>query len=45
MIRKQGKKYVVKSHDGSKVLGTYGSKSAAVKRLRQIEYFKHKGKK
>lgn len=42
MIVKQGSKYVVKSKDGSKKLGTYSSKAAATKRLQQIEYFKHK---
>jgi hypothetical protein len=41
-VRKMGKKWCVLSHKGKK-LGCYGSKSAANKRLRQIEYFKHKG--
>lgn len=45
MIVKQGTKYVIKSEDGSKVLGTYDSKEQAVKRLRQIEFFRNKGKK
>lgn len=40
-IRKQGGKYIIYSHDGSKRLGSYDSRSAAEKRLRQIEYFKH----
>lgn len=40
-IRKVGNKWVVFSHDGKK-LGEYGSKKEAVKRLRQIEYFKNK---
>lgn len=43
-IRKQGDKYVIYSKDGDKKLGTYTSRSAAEKRLRQIEYFKHAGK-
>lgn len=41
MIVKQGNKYVVKSEDGSKRLGTYSSHEAANRRLQQIEYFKH----
>ena len=39
MIVKQGNKYVVKSHSG-KNLGSYSSKDAAKKRLKQVEYFK-----
>ncbi len=42
MIEKKGTKYVVKSADGSKTLGTYASRKAAVKRLKEIEYFKTK---
>lgn len=45
MIVKEGKKYVVKSEDGSKTLGTYHTRSEAKKRLMQIEYFKHQKKK
>lgn len=41
-ILKQGSKYVIYSKDGSKKLGTYDTKKAAQKRLRQIEFFKHK---
>lgn len=44
MIKKQGNKYVIKSKDGKKKLGSYTSKKAAKKRLQQIEYFKKKGK-
>lgn len=45
IIRKEGDKWVIYSHDGKKKLGEYDSKKEAVKRLRQIEYFKqHKGK-
>lgn len=40
MIRKEGSKYVVRSEDG-KNLGTYASKGAAEKRLKQVEMFKH----
>lgn len=39
-VRKMGDKWCVLSHKHKK-LGCYGSKSQAVKRLRQIEYFKH----
>lgn len=42
MIVKSGSKYVVKSEDGSKKLGSYNTPQAAHKRLQQIEYFKHK---
>lgn len=44
MIKKQGSKYVIKSEDGSKTLGTYSTYEAALKRLCQIEYFKHQKK-
>jgi hypothetical protein len=44
MIKRMGpKKYVVMSADGSKKLSKPMSHAAAVKRLAQIEYFKHKG--
>ena len=39
MIRKQKSKFVVRSKTG-KSLGKYKTKTAAVKRLRQVEYFK-----
>ena len=45
MIVKSGNKFLVKSEDGKKTLGTYDSKEEAVKRLRQIEWWKHAGKK
>jgi hypothetical protein len=36
--------YVVKSHDGKKALSkVLKSHAAAVKRLKQVEWFKHKG--
>ena len=43
MIVKQGSKYVVKSEKG-KTLSKPMSKAEAEKRLKQIEYFKHKSK-
>ncbi len=45
MIRKEGDKYVIKSEDGTKTLGTFATKEEAEKRLREIEYFKHRSKK
>jgi hypothetical protein len=47
VIRKRGSKYVVlaesKTASGKrKKLGEYGSRGAAEKRLKQVEYFKHK---
>jgi hypothetical protein len=41
MIKKQGSQYCVFSKDGSKNLGCFPSREQAVKRLQQIEYFKH----
>lgn len=42
---KTSKGWVVKSHDGKKVLGgPYKTEKEANERLRQVEYFKHKGK-
>lgn len=45
MIRKQGDKYVILSHDGKKKLGEYSTEAEAKKRLQQIEMFKHMAKK
>jgi len=42
-IRHEDGKWVIYSHDFKKKLGTYDSKEAAEKRLKQIEYFKHEG--
>lgn len=41
MIRKERSGYTVRSKEGKR-LGSYKSQAAALKRLRQIEYFKHK---
>lgn len=41
MIKKQGDKYKVVSEKG-KSLGIYNTYKEALKRLRQIEFFKHK---
>lgn len=42
-IVKDGSQWKVVTKDYSKTLGTFDTKEDAVKRLRQIEYFKHKG--
>jgi len=44
MIKKQGRKYVVLSEKTGRKFGTYDTKAAAEKRLRQVEFFKHGGK-
>lgn len=44
MIRKSSKGYKVVSRTGKSLGGSYKTKTAATKRLRQVEYFKHKGK-
>lgn len=44
MIRKAGKGYEVVSRSGKKLSKKGLSHAAAVKRLRQVEYFKHAGK-
>lgn len=41
MIKKEGSQYCVFSKDGTKKLGCFPSRKQAVKRLQQIEYFKH----
>lgn len=41
MIRKVGEKWVLFSSDGEKKLGEFDSKEAALKRERQIQFFKH----
>lgn len=41
MMRKTKGGYVLKSKDGTKTLGTFKTKEKAVKRERQIQFFKH----
>ena len=46
MIVKVGKSYYVKSEDGTKNLGgPYRTRAEAMKRLAQVEWFKHHAKK
>jgi len=45
MIKKVKDGYVVKSEKGKNLGGPYPSKEEAEKRLKQVEYFKHKGSK
>lgn len=45
MIRKVGDKYIVVSEEGKPLSKPLPTREAAEKRLRQIEYFKYKGKK
>jgi hypothetical protein len=42
MIKKSGSKYVLYSKTGKKKLGTFKTKAGAMKRERQIKYFKGK---
>jgi hypothetical protein len=44
MIVKKSNKYWVKSKEGKNLGGPYDTKEEAVKRLKMVEYFKHKGK-
>lgn len=44
MITKSAKGYCVKSEKGKNLGGPYATKQEAQKRLRQVEFFKHKGK-
>jgi len=44
MIRKVKDKYVALSETTGRRFGTYKTLEEAKKRLRQIEFFKHKGK-
>lgn len=41
IVKREDGKYEVVSKDGKRSFGTYGTEQAALKRLRQIEYFKH----
>jgi hypothetical protein len=43
MIAKKNGKYWVKSEKGRNLGGPYDTREEAKKRLKQIEYFKHKG--
>ncbi len=43
MIRKTTEGYKVVSEKGKNLGGPYKTKAQAEKRLRQVEYFKHKG--
>ena len=43
-IRKVGNKYCVFSEDGTKNLGCSPTREGAIKRLQQVEFFKHKDK-
>lgn len=45
MIVKRPGGYVVMSESGKKLGGPYLTRKEAEKRLRQVEYFKHRGKK
>ena len=44
MIKKTGRGFQVKSEKGKNLSKPNLSKGQAQKRLRQVEYFKHKGK-
>jgi len=41
MVKKKGDKWVLMSKDGKKVLGTFATKEAALKREKQIMGFKN----
>lgn len=41
MIEKRGENWVVVAKMSGKILGTFSSKAQALKRLREIEFFKH----
>jgi hypothetical protein len=43
IIRHEGGKWVLYTHDGTKVLGTFETEEGALDRERQIQFFKHKG--
>lgn len=43
MIKKTSGGYKVVSEKGKNLGGPYKSRAAAAKRLRQVEFFKHKG--
>jgi len=43
MIKPEGDEWVLYTHDGSKVLGRFKTEAEALKREREIQYFKHAG--
>lgn len=43
ILRKVGSQYVLYSHKTHKRLGTFKSRAAAIRRERQINFFKHRG--
>jgi len=45
MIKKIGGRYVVRSEKTGRSFGTYATLSEAKKRLRQVEFFKHRAQK
>jgi hypothetical protein len=42
MIKKRGSKYVVLSEKTGRSFGSYDTKAEAERRLRQVEFFKHR---
>jgi hypothetical protein len=44
MIKKINHQFIIMSASGKKRLGSYPTKAQALHRLRQIEWFKNKGK-
>jgi hypothetical protein len=44
MIRKEGDGYYVRSKKGKNLGGPYKTRKEAEDRLREVEYFKHRGK-
>ena len=44
IIKKQGNKYILFDHTGRKRLGEFDTKKEAVKREKQIKFFKHRDK-
>jgi len=41
VIKKEGYKWVLYTKDGKKILGTFKTKKEALRREKQIQYFKH----
>ncbi len=44
VIKKQGYKWILYTKDGKRRLGEFKTKKDALKRERQIQFFKHMGK-